>query len=63
MPRRSKIEVYNLLERVIDLYENRKLSIREIENILQKDGYSVSRSAIHRSLKNYNELAAQYKCH
>ncbi len=61
MAKRSKVELYGLLEEVVRLYEKEKLSIKEIEDRLRAEGYDVSCSGIHRSLKNYKEVAAQYK--
>ena len=61
MPPRPKIELYDLLEEVVRLYDKEKLSIREIEARLKEQGYNISRSSIHRSLKSYREVTKQYK--
>lgn len=61
MPRRSKIRLHDLLERVVYLYNNEKKTIKEIESILRSEGYDISKSSIHRALKSYEELAEEYK--
>jgi hypothetical protein len=60
MARRSKIELYDLLNDVVRMYEQEHMTIRDIEARLRDDGYDVSRGCIHRSLKSYREVARQY---
>ena len=59
--RRSKAKLYDLVERIVYLYEKDKLSIKDIESILKAEGYDISKSSIHRTLKSYAELADEYK--
>jgi hypothetical protein len=59
--RRSKAKLYDLVERIIYLYENEKMTIRDIEALLRAEGYDISKSSIHRTIKSYTELAEEYK--
>ncbi len=61
MPRRSKAKMYDLVNRIIYLYEHKKMSIKEIESLLKSEGYDISKSSIHRTIKTNQELANQYK--
>lgn len=58
MGRRSKADLYDLVDRILELYTKDKLNIREIEAKLQGEGYEISREAIRRSLKSSKEIAA-----
>jgi len=58
MGRRAKAELYDLVDRILELYSRDKKNIREIESILQAEGYEISREAIRRSLKTSKEIAA-----
>jgi hypothetical protein len=59
--RRSKAKLYDLVERIIYLYEKEKMTIRDIEALLRSEGYDISKSSIHRTIKSYTELAEEYK--
>ena len=61
MGRRSKADLLGLVERIIEMYENDKMIIQDIEAALRDDGYDISREAIRRSLKTSKNVAAQYK--
>lgn len=58
MGRRSKADLYDLVDRILELYTRDKLNIREIEAKLQAEGFEISREAIRRSLKSSREIAA-----
>jgi len=60
MSRRSKVELYGLVERVVELYESGK-TLQEIEAILRAEGYDISRESIRRKLKSIKEVAEVYK--
>lgn len=60
MGRRSKVDLYGLVDRVVDLYHNQKKTQKEIEKILREEGYDISRESIRVSLKNSAEVAAHY---
>lgn len=60
MSRRSKVELYGLVERVVKLYEEGK-TLQEIEQILRSEGYDISREAIRRKLKSVREVAEVYR--
>lgn len=60
MGRRSKAELLGIIERIIDMYEGDKLSIKQIEEILNEEGYDISREAIRRSIKSSKDVASQY---
>lgn len=61
MGRKSKAKMYDIVNRIIYLYEKEKLNIKEIESILKSEGYDISKSAIHRTLKTHEELAEEYR--
>jgi hypothetical protein len=61
MSRRSKVDLYGLLDRVIYLYEQEKRSIAEIEQILRAEGYDISRESIRRKIKSSREIAEVYR--
>ncbi len=61
MPPRAKAELYDIVEEIVRMYDREKMSIREIESRLREQGYNISKSSIHRSLKSYREVAKQYK--
>jgi hypothetical protein len=58
MGRRAKADLYDLVDRILELYTKDKLNIREIEAQLKSEGYEISREAIRRSLKSSKEIAA-----
>lgn len=60
MGRRSKVDLYGLVDRVVDLYHNQKKTQKEIEKILREEGYDISRESIRVSLKNSAEVAEHY---
>lgn len=60
MGRRSKVDLYGLVDRVVDLYHNQKKTQKEIEKILREEGYDISRESIRVSLKNSTEVAENY---
>ena len=61
MPRRKKAQLYDLINRIVYLYETEKKSFKEIESILRAEGYDISKSAIHRAYKSYAETAEEFK--
>ena len=61
MPRRKKAQLYDLINRIVYLYEAEKKSFKEIESILRAEGYDISKSAIHRAYKSYAETAEEFK--
>lgn len=60
MSRRSKIELYDILDRVVSLY-NAGSTIREIEAVLREDGFDVSREGIRKAVKSAREVAETYR--
>ena len=61
MPPRSKAKMYDLVQRIVYMYDVEKKGVREIESILRSEGYDISKSSIHRTIKSYTELAEEYK--
>jgi len=61
MPKRKKAQLYDLINRIVYLYETEKKSFKEIESILRAEGYDISKSAIHRAYKSYAETAEEFK--
>lgn len=61
MGRRSKAELLDLIERIVEMHERNHMTIKEIEAQLRDEGIDISREAIRRSLKSSQNVAAQYK--
>lgn len=61
MAKRSKAKMYDLVNRIIYLYEKEKMKIKDIESILKSEGYDISKSSIHRTIKTHQQLAIEYK--
>ena len=61
MPRRKKAQLYDIITRIVYLYEREKKSFKEIESILKTEGYDISKSAIHRAYKSYVQAAEEFK--
>lgn len=60
MGRRSKIELQDLTERVVRLYQDGR-TIKQIAEILQSEGYDTSREGVRRAVKSAKELAVELK--
>jgi len=60
MAKRKKAELYDIIQRIVYLYEEEKKDFRTIASILRAEGYDISRSAIHRAYRDYKELAKAY---
>jgi hypothetical protein len=58
MGRRSKADLLDLVDRILELYTRDKLTIKEIAAQLRSEGLDISREAVRRSLKTSKELAA-----
>lgn len=50
-----------IIERIVQMYEEDKMTIKDIETTLQEEGFDISREAIRRSLKTSKSVATQYK--
>ena len=61
MARRSKAKMYDLVNRIIYLYEKEKMKVKDIESLLRSEGYDISKSSIHRTIKTHQQLAEEYK--
>ena len=53
MPRRSKIEMQGLVERIVDMFHLDKMSQRDIAEKLKEEGYDVSKSGVGRVLLDH----------
>jgi hypothetical protein len=60
MPKRKKAELYDIIQRIVYLYEEEKKDFRTIASLLRSEGYDISRSTIHRAYRDYKELAKRY---
>lgn len=61
MGRRSKSELYGLIERIFKLYTQENKTMQQIEETLRDEGYDISREAIRRSVKESKEMAIELK--
>ncbi len=60
MGRRSKAEQYGLVEKIIKLYTQGK-TVSEISEELTAEGFEISKSSVHRTVKSWEELLTEYK--
>ena len=58
MGRRSKADLYDVVDLILELYTRDKLNIREIASRLHSEGIDISREAVRRSLKTSKEIAS-----
>lgn len=61
MPKRKKAQLYDIIARIVFLYEREGKNFREIESILRSEGYYISKSAIHRAYRSYAKTAEEFK--
>lgn len=59
--KRSKIALQGLSERVVDMYDNDKMTLTDITNVLSDEGYEVSRTGVQREVKKWEEFIAEQK--
>ena len=60
MPKRNKIEMQGLVERICKMYFNNKMSHKQITETLKAEGYDISKSGVGRTLV---DQAAQMKAY
>lgn len=56
---RTKVELLGLVQRVVAMYEDEKLSIAEIEERLRGEGYDISRESIRKTVKKNRTIARE----
>jgi hypothetical protein len=61
MGRRSKAELLNLVERIVDMHDRDKLTFEQIAEALQGEQIDVSRESARRAYANAEAKAAKYK--
>ncbi len=61
MGRKSKMELYGLIERAIEMSAKEHLTIEQITDIFRDEGYNLSRGSVQRSLKTSKEAAEEYR--
>ena len=61
MGRRSKADLFDVVDRILELYTRDKLTIQQIADRLQAEGVDMSRGAVQRSLKTSKEIAAELR--
>ena len=59
--KRSKADLYKLIDRIIYMYHEEKKDLKTIANILQAEGYDISKSSIHRTIKSYSDAAKEFQ--
>lgn len=57
--RRSKAELYDIVDRIIKMFEEDHLTTQEIEYRLRNEGYNISREAIRRTVKKNRTIAKE----
>lgn len=61
MPRRNKIEMQGLVDRIVDMFHRDKMSQREIADRLKEEGYDVSKSGVGRVLLDHAGQMKAYR--
>lgn len=61
MGRRSKADIYDVVDRILILYARDKMTIQEIADKLQGEGIDIGREAVRRSLKTSKDIAADLR--
>lgn len=62
MPRRmTKLEMYGLVERVLDMYKKENMSMQEITDALKAEGFDISRESIRKKIRTSKQLADIYE--
>ena len=61
MPRRNKVELQGLVDRIVEMFYKQNLSQREIAETLKAEGYDVSKSGVGRALVDYAGQMKAYK--
>ncbi len=61
MGRRSKADLYDLTDRILELYTQKKMTNKEIARQLQSEGYNISHEAVRRSVKESKTLALEMR--
>lgn len=61
MPRRNKVELQGLVDRIVEMFYKQNLSQREIADMLKAEGYDVSKSGVGRALVDYAGQMKAYK--
>jgi hypothetical protein len=58
--RRSKAELYGIVERIVQLFHGDRLKIDEITETLNAEGYEIGRSSVHRTLQDDASAGEMY---
>ncbi len=61
MAKRSKADLAGVVERIIGMYEDEKLTIKDIEKVLREEGIDISRESIRRTIKSTKSVANTYR--
>lgn len=61
MPPRKKLDLNDCIERVVDMFNNKKMSCRDISEALKNDGIEVSHSTVARTVKSHNEDLEEWR--
>lgn len=61
MGRRSKADLLDLIDRIAGMYFDQKMTIQQIADVLQGEGYNISRESVRRSVKTTKEIASELK--
>lgn len=59
MAKRAKAELLDLVDRIVRMYENDKMSTTDIEKTLRDEGVDISRESIRRTIKSNKSIARE----
>jgi len=61
VPRRSKVELQGLVDRIVTMYINQGMRQQDIATKLTAQGFQVSKGAVNRTLKSHNSTLKEIK--
>lgn len=61
MPKRNKIELQGLVERIVQMFYEDKMSQKDIAETLKKEGFDVSKSGVGRTLVSHASQMKAYR--
>lgn len=61
MPRRNQIELQGLIDRVVEMFHDEKMTHAQIAEKLRAEGYAISKSGVGRTIKRADAVAKEYR--
>jgi len=61
VPRRSKVELQGLVDKIVYMYVNKGMRQQDISKELKKEGFLISKGAVGRTIKNHTKTLKEIK--